>query len=65
VGQRARVAAHIEFKTSRNHDDGARSISVLGTHESERCITIDKKAAASSVLVLNDPVSAAVLTNHE
>jgi hypothetical protein len=65
VGQRARIAAHIEFKTFRNHDNGPRSISVLGTHKSERRITIDKQPAANSVLVLNDPVSSAVLTNHE
>src|SRR5580658_5609532 len=65
MGPRTRIAAHVEFKNSGNHDGSLRSISVLGTRETERRIAINEKAAVNSLLVLNHPVSPVVLANHE
>jgi len=65
LGERARIAAYVELEVPGNHHDGRRSISVLGTHEPERGIAIHKEAAAIAPRVLNHPVSAAVLANHE
>src|ERR1700735_4537005 len=65
MAKRALIAADFEFQDFRNHDDGLRSISVLGTHESESRIAIDEKTAAYSPLIFDHPVSSTVLTNHE
>jgi hypothetical protein len=61
----ARLASQIELKNAGNHDDGLGLMSVLEHREPERFRPVDEQAAAKVLLVLNDPVSAAVLTNKE
>jgi hypothetical protein len=55
----------VEFKSSGNHHHRPFSISILIAHIALRCIAADEEAAAVAALLLNDPVSAAVLADHE
>jgi hypothetical protein len=48
----ARLATHIEFENTRNHDNGLRPISVLEHCKPERLGTIDEESAAEATLVL-------------
>jgi hypothetical protein len=56
---------HIEFENARNQDDGLRPIAILKHRKPERRDAIDEKSAAQTALVLNDPVSTAVLAHQE
>jgi hypothetical protein len=58
-------AMHIEFKDARNQDDGLRSVAVLEHRKPKRRDAIDEESAAQAALVLNDPVSAAVLAHQK
>jgi hypothetical protein len=60
-----RVAAHIELKNTRNHNDGLGPMSIFEQRETERFCTADEEAAAKMLLVLNNPVSLAVLTDEK
>ena len=60
-----RVAARIELKDARDHHDGLRVVAIFKQREAKRFDTVDKQPAASSALVLHDPISAAVLADHE
>jgi hypothetical protein len=61
----ARVAAHIELKNTWDHDDGLGPMSIFEQRETERFCTADEEAAAKMLLVLNNPVSLAVLTDEK
>ena len=52
----ARLATHIEFENTWNHDDGVRTISVLEHCKTEGLGTIDEESAAEAALVPNNPV---------
>ena len=41
-----RVAAHIELKNTRNHNDGLGPMSIFEQRETERFCTADEEAAA-------------------
>jgi hypothetical protein len=60
-----RRSSHIEFKNSSHRYEGLREIAILGPNVTQRLRTIDKQAAASPIIVLNDPVPPAVLTHQE
>jgi hypothetical protein len=60
-----RVAAHIEFEGSRNHDDGLTLISILKQREPERFCSANEQATTTVLLVLNNPVAAAVLADKK
>jgi hypothetical protein len=61
----ARLAAQIELENTGNHDDCLGPISVLEHREAERFRAIDEQATAKVLLVLNNPVTAAVHTDKE
>jgi hypothetical protein len=63
--RRTRLAAHIELKNTWNHNDRLRSISILKHCELECFCAIDKKSAAASLIVLDDPIAPAVLADQE
>jgi hypothetical protein len=59
------LAAHIEFKNTRNHNDRLRPISILKHCELEGFGAIDKKSAAAALIVLDYPMAPAVFTDQE
>jgi hypothetical protein len=59
------LAAHIEFKNTRNHNDRLRPISILKHCELEGFCAIDEKSAAVALVVLDDPIAPAVFTDQE
>jgi hypothetical protein len=61
----ARLATHIEFENTWNHDDGVRTISVLEHCKTEGLGTIDEESAAEAALVPNNPVPSTVLANEQ
>ena len=61
----ARLATHIEFENTWNHDDGARTISVLEHCKTEGLGTIDEESAAEAALAPNNPVPSTVLANEK
>jgi hypothetical protein len=61
----ARRAGQIEFEDSGNHDDRLGPISIFEQRVAERLRAVDEQAAASMLLILHDPVAAAVLTDKE
>ncbi len=61
----ARLAAHIEFENSRYHDDGLWPMSILEEGEPERFCAIDERAVTTVLLVLNDPIAVAVLSDKQ
>jgi hypothetical protein len=61
----ARLATHIEFENTGNHDNGSRPISVLKHCKPERFGTIGEDSAADAALVLNNPVPPAVLADQK
>ena len=58
-------ATQIELQDIRNHNDGLRLISIFKKGEPERCCTVNKQATGKVLLVLNNPVTAAVFANKE
>jgi len=65
LAQDARLGTQIELENAGNHDDGLGPMSILEHREPERFRPIDEQAAAKVLLVLNNPVTAAVLTDEE
>ena len=63
--QNSRLATHIKLEIPRTHNDGLGSISVLEQREPERFCAVDEQAATKAMLVLNNPVAAAVPTDKE
>jgi hypothetical protein len=63
--RRCRRSGHVEFENSGDGHESLRAISVLESYVSKRLSTIDKKTASDSALVLHDPISVTVLTNHK
>jgi hypothetical protein len=63
--RRCRLICQIKFKNSVHDDEYGRLIPVFGAREFKRLGTIDEKAAAGSRLILNNPVSLAILANQE
>jgi hypothetical protein len=61
----ARLTTQIKFENTGNHDDGLGPMSVLEHRELERFRTIHEQAAATVLLVLDNPVTAAVLADKE
>jgi hypothetical protein len=61
----ARLATHIEFENTWNHDDGVRTISVLEHCKTEGLGTIDEESAPEAALVPNNPVLSTVLANEQ
>jgi hypothetical protein len=62
---RTSLAAHIEFKNTRNHNDRLRPISIFKHCKLECFYAIDKKSAAAAQIVLDDPIAPAVLSDQE
>jgi hypothetical protein len=62
---RTSLAAHIELKNTWNHNDRLRPISILKHCEFEGFGEIDKKSAAAALIVLDDPIAAAVFADQE
>lgn len=60
-----RLTAHIELENTRNHNDGLGPMSIFEEREPERFCAVDEQAAAKMLLVLNNPVSLAILTDEE
>jgi hypothetical protein len=60
-----RATAHIELENSWYHDDGLGPVSVFEEGEPERFCAIDEQAATTVLLVLNNPIAVAVLSNKE
>jgi hypothetical protein len=63
--ERRRFVIDVEFKRAEHSDHGGRAISIFGSRKFECLGSIDEKAAANSVLILNHPVSPTVLADHE
>jgi hypothetical protein len=63
--RRKRPSIDIEFEDSRDHHDRALPVSILVAHIAERRIAAYEKAPARPALILNDPVSTAVLAHHQ
>jgi len=59
------LAAHIEFKNTRNHNDRLRPISIFKHCKLEGFCAIDKKSAATALIVLDDPIAPAVFSDQE
>src|SRR5664279_4033726 len=59
------IAAHIEFKNTRNHNDRLRPISIFKHCKLEGFCAIDKKSAATALIILDDPIAPAVFTDQE
>jgi hypothetical protein len=55
--------AHIELKNTWNHNDRLRPISILKHCELEGFGAIDKKSAATALIVLDYPMAPAVFTD--
>jgi hypothetical protein len=58
-------AFHVEFKGASHDDHGVRSIPLLRAHETKGRLAINKQSTENSFLVLNHPVSSAVLADDE
>ena len=59
------LAAHIELKNAWNHNDGLWPIAVFKHCELECFGAINEKSATNALLVLNDPISPTVFSDHE
>jgi len=62
---RTGLAAHIEFKNTRNHNDRLRPISIFKHCKLEGFCAIDKKSAATALIVLDNPIASAVFSDQE
>jgi hypothetical protein len=60
-----RRTAHIELEHAGNHNDGLGSVSILEKGEPECFGAVDEQATAKVLLVLDNPVAAAVLADKE
>src|SRR5664280_3636098 len=63
--RRTGLAAHIELKNTWNHNGRLRPISILKHCKLECFCAIDKKSAATALIVLDYPISPAVFTDQE
>jgi hypothetical protein len=63
--RRRDIAIHIEFENAGHHDDRLRLISILEHRETKCLSAINEQPAAEASLVLDHPVSPAVLTDEE
>jgi len=59
------ILFHVEFKEARHDDHGAWAIPLLRAHETKGSLAINKQSPANSFLILNHPVSSAVLADDE
>jgi len=62
---RSRCIVRAELHGSADHDDGSWMTSGLITNVSQCFRTFDKETAAQTGLISNDPVAAAILTDHK
>ena len=62
---RLAVAAHVELEDAGNHDDGLRAIPILEQCKSKSGGAIDEQPATEAALILNNPVTLAVLADPE
>lgn len=60
-----RIDAQIELKHARNHDDGLRPTSALEHRELDGVSAINKQTAATTALIADDPLAAAILANQQ
>lgn len=58
-------STRVELEGSAVHDDGSRMIPGLITHVPQGFCASHKEAPAQTALISNDPVAAAVLTDHK
>jgi hypothetical protein len=63
--QNSRLATDIKLEPPKNHNDGLGSISILEQREPERLCAVDEQSTTKAMLVLNNPVAAAVPTDKE
>jgi hypothetical protein len=63
--RRGRRSAHIEFEYSSHCHKGLRAVPILGLDVSKCLCAIDKQAATGPVVIFNNPIAPAVLTNQE
>jgi hypothetical protein len=62
---RSRLISHFEFERSGDHNESARTVSILKAHKPKRRVAIDKEATARAALLSNHPISSTVLADHE
>jgi hypothetical protein len=60
-----RLPAHIELENARDHDHRLRPVPALEQRKFYGFGAVDKEASAKTLLILNDPVAAAVLADEE
>jgi hypothetical protein len=59
------AAAHIELEHAWNEDDSLRLRAGFEHCEAKRCSAIDEDSAAIAALILNNPVSVAILPHQK
>jgi hypothetical protein len=59
------AVTHVEFKRARNHNDILRMVDVCELSEPYSFGATDEEAASEPILILRDPVPAAVSANAE
>jgi len=57
--------AHVELQNAGYHDHGLGPVSILEHCELERLRSIDEESTAQVLLILHDPLSAAIPANAE
>jgi hypothetical protein len=62
---RTRFAIHVELKNTRNHNDGVGLIPIFEQREPERFCAVDEQSTTKAMLVLNNPIAAAVPSDKE
>ena len=60
-----RTGGDIQLKNTGHHPNGFGMVSILSERELEGSRLSDEEAAAKAVLVLNNPIAAAVLANQK
>ena len=63
--RRGRTGGDIQLKNTGHHPNGFGMVSILSERELKGCCLSDEEAAAKAVLVLNNPIAAAVLANQK
>src|SRR6516165_5170095 len=63
--RRARTGSDIQLKNTGHQPNGFGMVSILSERELKGCRLSDEEAAAKAVLVLDDPIAAAVLANKK
>jgi hypothetical protein len=61
----ARITLHVELKNSRNHDDRLGPMPVFEQCKPERFGAVDEQATTTVLLILDNPIAAAVLADEE